>query len=320
MKNQTQDEIFDNVDIAYLTPQLASDLKKHLFFGGSDVLNQGFSRNILQSFKLIPGSTRLVARNSEKTAIGFLCLEENKKSLFSIKYVFVDPNYRKMGVGTKLLKYALFIAKKKGARKVNLNVYPSKTNAINLYKKLGFNEFGRNVLSQGYLLEPSRFKVIIKRILRGQGSLTKLSLTKSNLLFEVDTGSREVMETLFSIYKQCMGHQWIDFYEINLRNFTNGSRHMWQPPFFKEVLATEREDTFALVFNRPFSHKASVEIYSNSEDSIPLVLDDLWRILSNRGISLVQFMLFNLYSDEAFKWFEDKQMTIFQFTAMGAKL
>ena len=60
-----------------------------------------------------------------------------------ITNIAVFPEYRKMGVGTALLKYLFAFAKEKELSFISLEVRPSNTGAISLYKKLGFIEEGR---------------------------------------------------------------------------------------------------------------------------------------------------------------------------------
>ena len=153
MIEENTNNLGDRIAITRLKSNYATDLSKNAYFQGSNVLNQGLSTWLLKSIKLQPPATRLVAFDrEEKTAIGFLCLEENTKRLYSIKFVFVDPNYRKQGIAKKLLNHALSIAKEKGAKKVNLNVYSTAINAISLYKKLGFKEVGESLFVQGSVL------------------------------------------------------------------------------------------------------------------------------------------------------------------------
>lgn len=52
------------------------------------------------------------------------------------------PEYRGLGLGSKLLSAVLDHAKKFGLEKVELNVYTSNTSAIALYKKFGFEQEG----------------------------------------------------------------------------------------------------------------------------------------------------------------------------------
>ena len=320
MKESNYQVFHDKVSIVELTRELASDLMRHnYYFGGSDVLKQGLTYDILQSLQLLPRSTRLVAyHNEDKTAIGFLCLKRNTDKIYSIEKVFVHSGYRKMGVATRLLNYAICLAKRKGARKLSLNVYPTLTDAINLYKRLGFSEISRSILGQGYI-SGSSVSRLIKLTIRGQGGLTRLSLGKEERLVEVKTNSKRNRETLFRIYQNSVEQKLIDFFEINPDNLINGSRSFWQPPFFKDALINDSSNSFALIFNTPFSSKTTVELYAASNAPIQCMLEDLLEILAKRGSSLTQILLFNP-NTEVRDWFRKKNMTTFDFVVMGAKL
>jgi len=108
----TKQNTQQSINIKELTPQFSKDLRKHSYFTGAEILNQGLIHNALQSVNFLPHMTRLVAYDTEKKkAVGFICLEENTKTLYSIKYVFVDPEYRKAGIATRLLKNSLALAR-----------------------------------------------------------------------------------------------------------------------------------------------------------------------------------------------------------------
>ena len=55
-----------------------------------------------------------------------------------IDTVVVDPNYRGLGIGTKLLAYAEHLVKQAGGGKLSLNVETEKDAAIRLYNRLEF--------------------------------------------------------------------------------------------------------------------------------------------------------------------------------------
>jgi ribosomal protein S18 acetylase RimI-like enzyme len=311
----------EKVTIIQLTREFAIDLMKHSYFISAiqrgDVLNHGLRYRVLKAVKLIPRATRLVAYHTEeKKAVGFLYLEENNNWLYTIEYVFVDPKYRKMGLATGLLNYAMKLAKAKGAKKVNLNVDSNSTKAIDLYKKLGFEKIGCTLLVQGYLAgsTPSR---LIKRVIVGQGCLNRLALERKGRMHEFKMNSRKNRDTLFGIYNRCVDQGWVDFFQVNPSNLINGSRHIWQPPFFRDVLINDLANSFVLIFNSPFSSKASMELYSTSEAVIPSVLKDVLKILSNRGVSFVQITLFNHSKNAPSSWFEKREMMKFHFVAMG---
>lgn len=54
----------------------------------------------------------------------------------------VSPDMRRQGVGTRLLKHFLQLARRHNADTALLEVRPSNTAAIRLYEKIGFNEIG----------------------------------------------------------------------------------------------------------------------------------------------------------------------------------
>ena len=309
----------DKISIKQLTREFATDLMKHGVFAGTDVLDQGLLCDILKSIHFRPRSIRLVACHNEgKTAIGFLRLKENTDKFYLIEDVFVAPNYRNKGVAIRLLNHAFSLAKEKKRKKVSLNVQRTNTNAINLYKKCGFKEIGHTILGQGYASGSNRFKVI-KRALIGHGFLTKLTLGKDSRLVEQKTNTRKNRETLFRIYQNCVDHRWINFFEIDADNLINGPRHLWQPPFFRNVLINDQFNSFALIFNYPFSHKATVELYSTSNTHILSMLDDLLKKMAKRGIPFTQITIFNP-NNTVSNCFKDKKMMTFQFITMGKNL
>ena len=319
MNFQNRQIVQDEVIITHFKNQFASELKL-LFSSNSEdtsVLNHGLIYNILQSVRLLPHATKFVAYHvEEKIAIGFITLEENTKTIFSIKDVFVHPKYRKMGIGSRLLDKAITLAKQKGALKLNLSVYPTKTNTVELYKKLGFKEIGHTLLMQGYLPRFSKSKVIKRVIFRRRSSGTG-PFGKKSLLFEAQMNSMRVRESVFDIYQRCMTKDWLNFFEINSNNLKYGSRHVWQPRFFKNALISNLEDSFSLIFNQPFPLKDTVELYKNPDVAILPLLEDLLVTLSSRGTGFTQLWLFGQTDDIPIKWFEEKGMMTFNFLCMG---
>jgi hypothetical protein len=110
---------------------------------------------------------------------------------------------------------------------------------------------------------------------------------------------------------------WRDFFEINVDTLINGSRHVWQPPFFRDILVSKVANSFALIFNSPFSSKTTVELYITSEDVFPSVLEDLQKVLSNRGASFFQIMLVNPGKNVFSSLSGDKGAKTYHFVAMG---
>ena len=57
--------------------------------------------------------------------------------------LFVDENYRKKGVGSKLIEEVIRLAKEKKCYKIVATARHEKENVHRLYKKLGFEDFGK---------------------------------------------------------------------------------------------------------------------------------------------------------------------------------
>lgn len=96
-----------------------------------------------------PNSSFLVAFTSEHKAVGMAILiiypliEGYNKGW--LEGMVIDKNYRRRGIGEKLVKRALIQAKKKRLKSLNLTSKPERIGANNLYKKLGFEKRETNV-------------------------------------------------------------------------------------------------------------------------------------------------------------------------------
>jgi L-amino acid N-acyltransferase YncA len=82
----------------------------------------------------------------ERQIVGYVTVEE---SIWELSRhagelgIAVLPQFRGVGVGSALLDSALGLASEKGFKKVNLSVFHTNKNAVNLYKKFGFKKVGR---------------------------------------------------------------------------------------------------------------------------------------------------------------------------------
>jgi RimJ/RimL family protein N-acetyltransferase len=56
--------------------------------------------------------------------------------------IIISPDYRNIGVGQNLIQEALLAAPEKGFEKVTLSCFHTNTNALNVYKKMGFIQTG----------------------------------------------------------------------------------------------------------------------------------------------------------------------------------
>jgi len=89
----------------------------------------------------------LVAEKHDGEIAGFLRMELRmtanatvivRRLYASIEEIFVEPEYRKAGIGFQLVQHAQRLADDAGAEEMCLNVYSFNTDALAFYEKLGF--------------------------------------------------------------------------------------------------------------------------------------------------------------------------------------
>ena len=281
------------------------------------ILNCGFIYDTLQYARLLPPVNRIVAYHAhDKKPIGFVALEEITKKLFSLQFLFVNPKYRNLGVGKRLVEAAISFAKEKNASKINLAIYPSKISTIELYKRYGFRIIGKTSLVQGFLPGFSAFNVSKRVILRRNG--LKMEPFK-NVFSNSSLDSFAEKQQIFEIFKSCMSQDWINFFEVNHRNLKHGSRNIWLPHFVK-ALVSKDNNSFALLFNQPYPPIDVVELFIKPDISVRPLFESLLSILSNRGIGLTKLWLFGLTDELPNEWLKKKQMEKYEFLCMGKSL
>ncbi len=82
------------------------------------------------------------------SVVGWIDIALDWKTAFSHKGTLgmgVIQEYRRKGVGTRLMARAIKRAKEIGLEKIELEVFESNTGAIELYRKFGFREEGRKM-------------------------------------------------------------------------------------------------------------------------------------------------------------------------------
>ena len=89
--------------------------------------------------KKLPYMYKRKISNYKEEVVPMLSSEEAKPGEYYIDSIAVHPNYRKNGLGKKLLMVARKRALKKGFKKVSLIVKPKNKGAIKLYKSSGYN-------------------------------------------------------------------------------------------------------------------------------------------------------------------------------------
>lgn len=80
--------------------------------------------------------------------IGYIefCLWKNKQPPTSyINDMIIKKEYRGKGLGKKAIKWFISYSKNKGVKRIGLGTRVENTNALELYKKMGFNIIGYNL-------------------------------------------------------------------------------------------------------------------------------------------------------------------------------
>ena len=93
--------------------------------------------SIASEKKLLKKIEKYIVAEENGVVIG--CIQcESKVASLTLSQLWVEPEFRKNGVGSKLLTEAINRAKSQGYRTVRLVVKNVNTNAMKLYEKLGF--------------------------------------------------------------------------------------------------------------------------------------------------------------------------------------
>lgn len=90
-----------------------------------------------------PRSVFFVARMNGHI-IGTTAIQENGRTKAVLKHQYVHPDYRRRGIGAKLLDAALVYCRVCGYREVELTTAPWMQQAQRLYRSRGFRETGRD--------------------------------------------------------------------------------------------------------------------------------------------------------------------------------
>lgn len=103
----------------------------------------------------------------EQQIVGYATVEE---SIWELSRhagelgIAVLPQFRGVGVGSALLGSVLRVASEKGFKKVNLSVFNTNKNAMNLYKRFGFKKVGEKK-KQFYLQGKYIDEIIMEKFL-----------------------------------------------------------------------------------------------------------------------------------------------------------
>lgn len=257
---------------------------------------------IFETIGFEPCKRGLVAYHVQaKRAVGFLSLVEHTSWLYSIKFVFVDPRFRRMGIGTGLLDFALSQARKRGAKKIFLNVSPKQDFVINFYTKLGFRPIMRNL------------EVWAHTYVSDLPIQTKINLVPLNL------NQKENRTLLFDISYHNMGKEWIDFFELNINNLTNGFSQDFRRLFYRFAFLNDTQDSSAMIFTRPLIGKylTFLETFIDSDTYVPSMLENLTGILQRKGVVYARIKLFNVKNNATVDLIKQKEQYLYDSVCMG---
>ena len=109
---------------------------------GNYIINNYFE-NIYEQ----ENSSLFIAKKDNDDVIGYayckITTTENEPYINHVALLdglYVEEEHRKQGIATKLIEECKLWASKKGAKFFELNVISKNANALNLYKRMGFNE------------------------------------------------------------------------------------------------------------------------------------------------------------------------------------
>ena len=104
-----------------------------------DLCFQNFDEELLRLKEMYaePDGAILLSKE-EDIYTGCVAVRKKGHKIAELKRMYVRPAYQKKGLGEKLLKEALSMAKELGYEKIRLDTLAHMTPAINLYEKYGF--------------------------------------------------------------------------------------------------------------------------------------------------------------------------------------
>jgi GNAT superfamily N-acetyltransferase len=267
------------------------------------VLNQSLSNRLYKMTGLVPHVTGFVVYHvQENVAVGYLSLIKYTKSLYCVKFVFIAPSYRRMGLATGLLNYSLSYAKDHGAKKVYLNPDSRDSILLNFYLKRGFG------------------LIVDSLMLWGGQSPEKMGYERNGNIIASNAAPEKSKDRIFSLCKEYMSTDWVDFFNLSRHNILNGFSQEFKHFFSKDVFVFDSANCVALIFKRPFFNTGSVELYVSSDSVISQVLNELSIILSKKGVVWSKITIFNIKSPESFNLLNEMEFHPFQARILGRSI
>ena len=107
-----------------------------------DLGAQGFERELagLPGDYAAPGGALLIARDATGAAAGCVAMRALSATVCEIKRLYVTPEARGTGLGAALVSSIVEAAALRGYQQMNLDTLPHMHNAIQLYRRFGFED------------------------------------------------------------------------------------------------------------------------------------------------------------------------------------
>ena len=97
-------------------------------------------QNMLELDKFLPPQGRLLLAIQDEEVAGLACMQKIRADIGEIKRMYVRPEFRKMGIGHKLVEHLLAEAREIGYPIVRLDSARFMKAALALYRSVGFVE------------------------------------------------------------------------------------------------------------------------------------------------------------------------------------
>jgi ribosomal protein S18 acetylase RimI-like enzyme len=130
------------------------------FSGATDEAISAIASPDFLEKRLMSPNTRMVVAEETKEVIGFASLRLGKEAELSGIVVLQKATGR--GIGTRLLRKALDVARKRGYHRLSVKTEASNARAIGFYKKAGFTESHRT--NEGVGRDRVPVQVLVKQL------------------------------------------------------------------------------------------------------------------------------------------------------------
>ena len=128
-------------DIPVIVGMIRNGSDEDVFYSRPDSLEEQLERFKRFAFDSRSDGYEVLVHQTENTIEGYVDYQV-KRGVGHILGIYVKRDYRRKGVGKRLVKKALEDFKRLGCHKARLEVFAHNTGAVSLYEHLGFNQEG----------------------------------------------------------------------------------------------------------------------------------------------------------------------------------